>query len=627
MSGEGLSEDEVRELARVFRDQRPATRLLDAATLPRGRHPTWSTESAEDFWWLVSEKLHSGIVPDGRRKLLEAAHRQYPANPVFAAGAGGTIPSASAGPDRPLSRPAPIWRRGPFARTWLRVVVAAGIALVVAAGTLAGVLLTTNDSGGVELRAELAGKPVIDGFTPQASADKALAPQSSAHGPAGSATVPAETVGLYGGTRNIGTCDRDKMVRYLRDNTPLLAAWAAVRHINPAGLESYIHSLTPVVLRTDTLVTNHGYAAGKATSFQAVLQAGTAVLVDGNGAPVVKCGCGNPLTNPAITPAQARKANIVGETWGGFSKNSVTAIQSHVVPADVFVVDDIDSGKAFTRARGTNGDSDLDFVPAAAMDWRNATYRVDCAGEKIFTVRDGTGSVENSGRTYELTVVNVAIGDLAGGSSGEVAVLLSCGASGETARNLLYVYRDGPNVLDHPGPPADRGQQATGFTSDPLSIDKGLLVTTASFPSASGSGAQERRTVRLVWDGQHFVATSLTASPQAPATTTSGRTDLSGTWNGALHVTEPITADVDVTVQFHQNGSTVTGTISSSADVCGLSGSAITGTLDGDKLIFAIVGDQNNTRFEGQVRGDTITGTGTSKCYDGEGTWSIRRSG
>ncbi|MGH3907098.1 MAG: DUF6777 domain-containing protein, partial [Pseudonocardiaceae bacterium] len=42
----------------------------------------------------------------------------------------------------------------------------------------------------------------------------------------------------------------------------------------------------------DTRVTNHGYRDGKATDRQAVLQAGTAVLVDEKGRPRVKCGCG-----------------------------------------------------------------------------------------------------------------------------------------------------------------------------------------------------------------------------------------------------------------------------------------------------------------------------------------------
>jgi hypothetical protein len=44
-----------------------------------------------------------------------------------------------------------------------------------------------------------------------------------------------------------------------------------------------------VLLRSDTVVTNHGFANGCSTTIPAVLQAGTAVLVDDKGVPVTKC--------------------------------------------------------------------------------------------------------------------------------------------------------------------------------------------------------------------------------------------------------------------------------------------------------------------------------------------------
>ncbi|GAP52775.1 serine/threonine protein kinase [Streptomyces azureus] len=60
------------------------------------------------------------------------------------------------------------------------------------------------------------------------------------------------------------------------------------------------------MLRADTGVTNHGFRAGRAAVLQAVLQAGTAVLVDDRGVPRVRCACGNPLRPPVAmrgTPA------------------------------------------------------------------------------------------------------------------------------------------------------------------------------------------------------------------------------------------------------------------------------------------------------------------------------------
>ncbi|PZT71125.1 hypothetical protein DN402_02310 [Streptomyces sp. SW4] len=50
------------------------------------------------------------------------------------------------------------------------------------------------------------------------------------------------------------------------------------------------------MLRADTRVTGHGLRGGRPVGGQAVLQAGTAVLVDDRGVPRVRCAGGNPLT-------------------------------------------------------------------------------------------------------------------------------------------------------------------------------------------------------------------------------------------------------------------------------------------------------------------------------------------
>src|SRR2546429_115073 len=77
---------------------------------------------------------------------------------------------------------------------------------------------------------------------------------------------------------------------------------ASVEGIEPNDIATYVASLTPVILTSDTLVTNHGYANGHATTLRSVLQAGTAVMVDNTGVPRVKCNCGNPLTPAGPTP-------------------------------------------------------------------------------------------------------------------------------------------------------------------------------------------------------------------------------------------------------------------------------------------------------------------------------------
>lgn len=64
----------------------------------------------------------------------------------------------------------------------------------------------------------------------------------------------------------------------------------------------YIQGLKPVTLIQDTRVTNHTYESGAAVPFQAILQAGTAVLVNDKGVPVARCRCGNPLLEPIFYP-------------------------------------------------------------------------------------------------------------------------------------------------------------------------------------------------------------------------------------------------------------------------------------------------------------------------------------
>ncbi len=109
-------------------------------------------------------------------------------------------------------------------------------------------------------------------------------------------TFAGSTSGLYGGTLNNSTCDRQAMIKFLQAHPDKGAAWARVQGISQADLPVYISGLTPVLLRANTAVTNHGYDNGRATTLHSILQAGTAALVDKYGVPRARCYCGNPLT-------------------------------------------------------------------------------------------------------------------------------------------------------------------------------------------------------------------------------------------------------------------------------------------------------------------------------------------
>ena len=166
---------------------------------------------------------------------------------------------------------------------------------------LAGLLVLPACSGNAEaatFHREPVDEPTPDPFMQSVGTDEAGV-TTPANLPAGaySAKIP----GLYGGSSDNAVCDPAAVVRFLAANPAKAKAWAGVLGIGTDEISSYVATLTPVILRTDTAVTNHGFENGEATSIPAVLQAGTAVLVDDHGAPVVKCGCGNPLTAPPST--------------------------------------------------------------------------------------------------------------------------------------------------------------------------------------------------------------------------------------------------------------------------------------------------------------------------------------
>ncbi|MFE1027516.1 DUF6777 domain-containing protein [Streptomyces sp. NPDC058818] len=131
------------------------------------------------------------------------------------------------------------------------------------------------------------------------------------------------TPGLYGGIQHVGSCDVTRQIGHLAAHPARTRAFAGVAGVSAAALPGYLRGLTPVVLRSDTRVTNHGYRDGRAAGYQAVLQAGTAVLVDDRGVPRVRCACGNPLKAPVA--AGDEPANR-GRPWPGYQPSEVVVV-------------------------------------------------------------------------------------------------------------------------------------------------------------------------------------------------------------------------------------------------------------------------------------------------------------
>lgn len=148
---------------------------------------------------------------------------------------------------------------------------------------------------------------------------------------------------------------------FLADNPTLAEAWAGVHGIAPDDIEAFVATLTPVQLLSDTRVTNHGFADGRATPRQSVLQAGTAVLVDEFGIPRARCACGYPPLEPQ---AAETTPTYTGNRWTGFTPTRVAATSSRT-EIDVIVLVDIDTNVTFVRPVGTSGEEDAEDPDAA----------------------------------------------------------------------------------------------------------------------------------------------------------------------------------------------------------------------------------------------------------------------
>ncbi|MFF7312095.1 DUF6777 domain-containing protein [Streptomyces sp. NPDC008137] len=199
-----------------------------------------------------------------------------------------------------------------------------------------------EDAGG-ELFLQPAAARGPDPFTDSTALTTATpspAPRTpGASGPAGAARVSVRprslsggTPGLYGGIERTGSCDIARQIGHLTRDRARMRAFAGVAGVSPASVPDHVRRLTPVVLRADTRVTNHGFRAGRAGGYQSVLQAGTAVLVDDRGVPRVRCACGNPLRPPVATRGTPRGR---GSPWPGYRPEEVIV----VTPAPQVITD------------------------------------------------------------------------------------------------------------------------------------------------------------------------------------------------------------------------------------------------------------------------------------------------
>ncbi|GAA4780932.1 hypothetical protein GCM10023200_12750 [Actinomycetospora chlora] len=240
----------------------------------------------------------------------------------------------------------------PRRRARAAIVVLVVLAVLVAAA--AGMLVAREMSAPTTVALEPVATAGADPFMPAVGTD-AVAVRPVAHtGGRRSGTTP----GLYGGSGSDAVCDRGQLSRFLADHPDRAAGWASVLGLGDSSattVSRYVDGLTSVVLRSDTYVTNHGWAGGHVTSWPAVLQAGTAVLVDDHGNPVTRCFCGNPLSAPRSFSSVA----YYGPRWVSFTSTAITVIthQTTTVTNNYTIVD-VHTGRGWDRPAGSDGHHD-----------------------------------------------------------------------------------------------------------------------------------------------------------------------------------------------------------------------------------------------------------------------------
>jgi hypothetical protein len=252
-----------------------------------------------------------------------------------------------------------------------------------------------------------------------------------------------------------------------------------VQGIPVADLPAYVNGLTPVVLRADTAVTNHGFDNGVATPFQAVLQAGTAVLVDQYGIPRVRCFCGNPLLPPTTyTPVYE------GPTWSGFNPNGIVTIAPAPTPIQVITIVDLGTGKSFDRPVGTDGSKDTDAKPTPStttLPGAAGGGAADPSGTYVVTQDAATLS-----GSEELVTKQECAATVTPGSTVNLAIRvngrsIAISDRGTLALNGTYNPATGSFVASRPLPPPATGvtevQTMTGAIDTAGKLTGALAIT------------------------------------------------------------------------------------------------------------------------------------------------------
>ncbi|MFJ3672656.1 DUF6777 domain-containing protein [Streptomyces sp. NPDC090106] len=352
------------------------------------------------------------------------------------------------------------------------------------------------------VKAVAAGVPSLAPFFDEKSSELGKDAASVRSAPVRGSLQQGDTPGLYGGSKQPTICDVDKLEKFLTDprNHRKAQAWASVPHIGTDEIPEYLDRLTPVLLRHDTLVKNHDYKKEKAVPFNSLLQAGIAILVDEQGAPAVKCSCGNPLR-----PFEGDTSRIDVEfgdgnkEWKGYERSSVVTVRPASRPLEkVALVDVADPDRGIDRPVGTTGAKDVAFdtretraVPSLA-GLTFAQARAALTDRRLATGYDGGSAPADTAR---VTATDPPAGtDLRFGSYVMLSVAEESKSSGGSSSGGATGSGPGPSSSgpgpSSSGPPTPGGSGASsGGTSSPPPSSSSPPPSSSGRPVSSSSPA------------------------------------------------------------------------------------------------------------------------------------------
>lgn len=450
-----------------------------------------------------------------------------------------------------------------------KIIVGLAVAALGLAGVAAWAGLTATSANAAEVQLEPVSYAGASPFLAPVGQDKVgVTPPAGTGG-----EFTGNTPGLYAET-DMPSCDTQSLVSGLQADTVKSAAWAKATGIEPAGIPKFVNSLTPVVLRSDTAVTNYGFRAGTFAPSQSVLQAGSAVLINSYGEPTVKCFSGNPLAKPASYDVQ--EVAYAGPQWTSFEPTRCTFIEPTTVVIKKHVFIDYEDqtphekdGKPDTKENpGPNPDHQPDPKadpkpdPAkemAAMEAKklaetsakDATDKRATADDKAVEARifdTEARNLETQAKTAQDAVVaaqakldatsNTDIGALAAAQGALIQAQINAGLAGKAAMDARSMATDKANQAKFSDAAARDAEAVSKIAEE--AAEKTEAAANGQ-PGGTGTTPADKKT--LTADGTDGQTTEQ-ATGQTDGTTTDGTgtgTGTDGTTNG--QATDPTTGD------------------------------------------------------------------------------------